>query len=360
MTRLFDPPDDRAGPFSGDKILWHPEELRKLAEGEIPSPITAEIDLTNVCDLACPYCSAVNYKRYHETLDPSVVITTVEDLVDLGGKSVVVTGGGEPLIHRQAVQLISYIKYRGLDVALITNGTRLNSVEVESLVEACTWIRISLDSHDAASYAQSKGIQRFEDVRKGIARLVRAREAAHSKTTIGVGYVTHQANFKHLMDAAALASDLGVDYIQARPLIFEPGDARANEYPLHHDEAALQAARLYNREGFAVYASTPKYQDIGEETLAERGYRRCLGIYFATSIGAGGEVWTCCHTRGVERLSLGNVNRESFKTIWQNAERRKAVYGRINLAECMPLCRMHATNKLLDRINWRPTHESFL
>lgn len=357
MTRLFDPPISHAGPFSGDKILWFPEHIRSLAEGGNPAPITAEIDLTNACDLDCPYCSQANYRKGHETLDPSVAITAIEDLVDLGCKSVVFTGGGEPLIHRQAQSLIAYAGYRGLQVALITNGTQLAACDLDQLVENCAWIRVSLDSHDADSYLKSKGQPRFDRVIQGISRLVEAKRRTGAGVTIGLGYVTSNHNFAELPQAAGLASLLGVDYIQARPLIFDQGDPRAESYPLAHDPNALAAARLHEREGFRVYASVPKYEDVASET---RGYARCYGIYFATSIGATGEVWSCCHTRGVERLSLGNLHRDPFKDIWNNVVKRKLVYSRINLAECMPLCRMHATNKLLDRINWRPVHEAFL
>jgi radical SAM protein with 4Fe4S-binding SPASM domain len=359
MSRLYLPKGHPAGPFSGDKILWHAAALDALRRGEVPPPITVELDLTNACNLNCPYCTNAEYRTSRrESLNLEVAAGVISELADLGTKAVTFTGGGEPLLHSGVEQLIRLAQESGMDVALITNGVRLDAVDLEEIVWRLKWVRVSLDAWDQASYAKSKGKDHWETVVENIRALVAAKRQAKCETTVGLGFLTDAFTSSHFPEVARLGAKLGVDYVQARPLTFLRGDLRAAQFPESVNRSALVEARRYQTESFRVLASLPKYEDIG---AAERGYTWCSGVYVSCVVGATGDVWICCHMRGNERFSLGNVRERPFADIWHDVDLRNEVYRRIGrFEECMPLCRFHAQNRLLARINWGADHVNFL
>jgi radical SAM protein with 4Fe4S-binding SPASM domain len=369
VTRLRLPTNHLAGPFSGDKILAHADTLSALRRGETPPPITVEFDATNVCNLDCPYCTNASYrKRRAQQLPLEVAARTITDLGVMGCKAITFTGGGEPLTHPGIEQLIGLAAESdfdadrvGMDVALITNGVKLDCVDLGNLVQRCTWIRVSLDAWDAESYAASKGRDCFEHVLTNVQMLTDAKREAGADCTVGVGILTEERMAPNVGLIAATVRELGADYVQFRPMTFVPGDLRAADHPQGTTEMWVKAfaeARAAETTDFRVYASTPKYDHLTDE---DRGYTYCSGVLVSCVIGATGDVWACCHMRGNPRFSLGNVNERRFPDIWNDADTRNAVYARIgNFEECMPLCRFDAQNRLLARFNFQPQHENFL
>ena len=49
------------------KLMFHPEHLIALRNGERPFPITCEIDLTNLCNHDCYFCVVKEMREEHKT-----------------------------------------------------------------------------------------------------------------------------------------------------------------------------------------------------------------------------------------------------------------------------------------------------
>lgn len=378
MTFLNLPPNSVAGPFSGDKILAHAEHLAALMRGEVPPPIVVELDLTNRCQLDCGFCTnAAHRKEKPVWLEFRTAACILADMSQLGVKAVTFTGGGEPLLHPDADRLIGAARHLGMDVALITNGMLLDRVDLRALVDRCTWIRVSVDAHNRESYYVSKKVDAWERVEANIGLLVDAKREYKSDCTIGLGYLTDAERAEGFVAFASHFQRSGVDYVQARPITYMPGDERASLQKdvelLREDRIDITAlgeaeprflsvpsilgrARQYQHDGYRVLASTPKYTGMGQP----RGYDHCTGVYFACVVGATGDVWPCCHLRGEQWSSLGNIHERLLSEIWADVETRNRVYGQIDVKRCMPLCRFHRTNQLLAGVNWRPEHPAFL
>jgi MoaA/NifB/PqqE/SkfB family radical SAM enzyme len=157
------PYDHTAGPFSGDKILWHANALEDLRQGRTPPPISVEFDLTNECNLNCPYCTNEDYRvTCNQSLERSMAADTIKQLAGMGAKSITFTGGGEPTMHPHLAEMLQLAKNSGLDVALITNGLRHFSPEC--IMENCTWVRFSVDAFNKVSYISSKQVDGFTRV----------------------------------------------------------------------------------------------------------------------------------------------------------------------------------------------------
>ena len=61
---------------------------------------------------------------------------------ELGCKSVTITGGGEPLLHKRFNDMVIGIRDLGIEVGLVTNGSLFERVS-DMAFDSITWIRIS-------------------------------------------------------------------------------------------------------------------------------------------------------------------------------------------------------------------------
>ena len=110
--------------FASNKILGHLDTLNRYLNGDWYPPILVEIDLTNLCASACPWCAGyLNRKWTNHTLmapekgdrweaSTNGVCELLQDLRDIGVQAVTWTGGGDPTQHK------------GLDKALLDKRSR--------------------------------------------------------------------------------------------------------------------------------------------------------------------------------------------------------------------------------------------
>jgi organic radical activating enzyme len=136
-------PQEHKFTSTGIKFWRHQEAMESYRAGTGRSIISTHISPEGACNLKCPYCS-VTHRDTHQRIALPVVKQYVEDLQSRGLKAVILTGGGEPTIYKHFNELVQWIKGRGLQVALITNGTQAQRVEAATW--ACfSWVRVSLN-----------------------------------------------------------------------------------------------------------------------------------------------------------------------------------------------------------------------
>jgi cyclic pyranopterin phosphate synthase len=113
------------------------------------------ISITDKCNLKCVYCMPKRGLKYFEELE----ILTSEEIVRFvrivhkhGLRKVRITGG-EPLMRKDIILLISSIKEIGIrDLSLTTNGIMLSRLAGELKKAGLDRVNISLDTMDADKY----------------------------------------------------------------------------------------------------------------------------------------------------------------------------------------------------------------
>src|SRR5437763_11901153 len=138
----------------------HPEDQRRLepwrarfAEEQIHPPLALDIELTDVCTHRCPWCL---YPRQPTYLSETAVHRALEGAARLGAGSVIFTGGGEPLLHPRASEILEATRDRGPEVALFTNGEALGAHRA-AVAASCSYVRISIDAGSGRTYARLHG-----------------------------------------------------------------------------------------------------------------------------------------------------------------------------------------------------------
>ena len=138
-------------------ITWQRNAGTTGAEHALPSlaPISINLDLTSACNFACPHCVDSKIINTGEYLSIEDVKHSLDTLKSRGLLSVILLGGGEPTLHKDFGKIVNYIKSIGLQLGIVTNGSRLGRVaKVAALLEKHDWVRVSLDAASQETFVK--------------------------------------------------------------------------------------------------------------------------------------------------------------------------------------------------------------
>lgn len=356
--------------LGGQKMLAHVDRVAAWSRGELPPPVTVEIDLTNLCNHACAGCTfshLVNVVK--DSIPFELAQSIVGQLAVFGVRGLTFSGGGEPLVYgpERVLDLMELAAAGGVDVGLITNGSLLRDPR---FLDLCQWVRVSLDGYDAATFARfhGRGDKEFAKVVGNLRAM-----AAHwpRRATLGAGFLTDAGSVgrgDYVRMADFCAGIDGLDYLQFRPLVSsmvaDPtltggcADLSAADWQ-DHAEAFAFACRRFATEKFRVLGSTDKYAALAQPGFGKT-YSRCLGHFLEATIAADAKVYICCHTQGQERFCLGDLRTSTFADIW-HGDRAKKVYESFDPRHtCPPACRLHSQNVFLQGLKDGFTHPNFI
>lgn len=125
------------------------------------SPFTVAWEITRACALACVHCRAeAQPRRDAGELSTEEAFGVIDQLVDVGGPILIVTGG-DPLMRDDVFDIIERAASRGLRVAFSPSATgRCTKKALERARDAgVSRVHISLDGPDAASHDAFRGVK---------------------------------------------------------------------------------------------------------------------------------------------------------------------------------------------------------
>ncbi|MGE4553722.1 MAG: radical SAM/SPASM domain-containing protein [Desulfovibrionaceae bacterium] len=130
-----------------------------LAAPLFPQVPPVFLELTDICNLKCPYCGNRNLTRPRGRLGRALLEKIVDDCRRNGHELKWLHGAGEPLLHDGIFDILRYINIEnGLDASFATNATLLDADKARRLLDAgLRHIYISLDSIDPEVYARTRG-----------------------------------------------------------------------------------------------------------------------------------------------------------------------------------------------------------
>ena len=169
--------------------IEHTEKTYGIRSEAMEFPMMCVLSFSYVCNAKCPNCPYTNSEIRSDYKDrPFMNEDTFKIIADQCGEYgawVRISGGGEPLLHPQAVELIEYAKKAGARVGLITNGSRFTEESSSRLLQAnVDMIEFSVDAADPDNYARVRNGLKWENLVANVKRMVEVRNTMKSKTKI--------------------------------------------------------------------------------------------------------------------------------------------------------------------------------
>ncbi len=288
------------------------------AEPDRPS---AQLQLTNACNLACTYCCTHSGQARGQELSRERWFELIPEISQAMGRGTnVAILGGEPLLQPWALDLASLVLDEGLNLSLFTNGLPLRDEDLAlgtaRLMERGAEVRISLAGPTAASCDGESGIARFEGALAAIHALSR-----HGQRPVMDLMLTPQNSQSVAKALPELRKRLPPGIVIAFGLLFHGGRERGAH--LFQDRATLEETldRITFEAGERIDAEQPR-----PVTFRREGCTCALGAHL--HVRSDGRLFTCFRMEEC----VGDLTQEAFRVALARC------LDTPRPASCLPLC----------------------
>ncbi len=204
--------------------------------------ISANLELTNYCNLHCSFCPTGNdlMKRPRGFMDETTFRRALEGAGPL--EFVLLFQWGESLLHPHVEALAKAARGRRARTLITTNGTLLDDRRVNALLDAgLDRVTVSIDG-DAATHEAVRGVP-LARCEEGLDRLLRARDARGASTAVDVSMVVSPET-EEAAGAFAARYEGRADRVQQIPLLTQGSRRTRCREPWRGGLVVLQDGRV--------------------------------------------------------------------------------------------------------------------
>lgn len=323
-----------------------PEDKRSIIDaivaGKAPrGPLHLELDLTDRCNVDCYFCNQMDV-RTKEQIPYERIVQILDDGVATGLRSVRLAGGGDPLFHREIVEVIDAIHARHLVIDNITtNGLGLTPAVARRLVEGGTReVLFSLNAADAADYARMMQVKPaiFDKVTANIRHLVSIR-GPERRPAVVVQFLLDRENYARLPDMYDLGVSHGADVVAVNTITEIPHDRIDPSILLNPEDRELlreplRAIIAADRERQLLQICFPRQElnalvreiETGLGTTVSSGFSTadtfrdengfCFFGFYSAVVRGNGDLYPCCMLLNPDYKPLGNAVKSKFGEEW--------------------------------------------
>lgn len=336
--------------------------LQEIEQGKVElesRPPYFQIDLIGVCDMK-PYCRMCTIDISHTRAHGGLALDVLHSYGEFADHCLQITNcsTGEPLLHRELEGFLAFAQQRDKRFGFSSNALAMNREKADLLLRYgdALALNVSLDAASADTYGKVRcdaWDRVVENLRHFCAR--RLELPVSQRPHFGLCFVPMRLN-QHEVDAFFdLGAELGVDYIELRPLIQFP----ANKIVTHdgftfnyHEQLLSQAEiELCRRQGLAASERTGvrlnwQYETSGDDPYVlfrpaevEEIKTPCTMPWTFLLPYENGDTVPCCYMAN----SVGDWRRDGLETVWNGPILqgvRSALAGGQLASECLksPSC----------------------
>lgn len=342
---------EKANPFHPNKLALHDQKIAALAVGIMIVPQTIEVDLTDgFCNQGCLHCCfGSNQRRAIQRIDKDVLLAALTESYQLGTRAVELVGGGEPTTHPDIQSIIDEIIHIGdgdMQVGVITNGVLAE--RLLPVADKLTFVRISLDTADSATYASMHGAphMHFAKVLRNIQKLREAISAPSEDRRLGVGYLVvppYNHHTHQILEGGRLADRLGADYIAFRPAELEASPSITQWKEAQIAIGALRQELASRNSCTAVFGGSGNRWETLQPNAHPTG--TCHAKPLVAVIQANGDIAFCILYRNRREMKIGNIYEGSFVQQWFSQQHIDAWRGSA-VDTCPNPCKFYRYNEI--------------
>ncbi len=310
-------------PFNKLKIISHSDKIHQLLNGKIPTPVRVVLEPTNLCNHNCVFCFYSDFRTDNKVyISREKLFELAEDFKKMGVISVSLVGGGEPMLHPAIYDLIHWFYENKILISITTNGSSIKDSEIDTIVKASTYIRVSLNaaSTETHNLVNAPKTSQFERIIINIEKLRKHRDEIGANMLIGIKNAVFDKNFHEIEDMVALGERLKVDYIMFAAVV---GESPTERQILDDATGIIEALKkttplLLFHSFYKKPKKTPK----------------CISNPLIGTVSANGDMYLCGfmdHSDGSYRI--GNINENRFIDLW-GSEKHYEIYRSQNPDYC--------------------------
>jgi MoaA/NifB/PqqE/SkfB family radical SAM enzyme len=319
-------------------------EAYRLPDGAVKGPLASItprvvfIEVTNRCNLLCETCPRTYFDREPlKSLTYDEFVRIAEQFPEMRRASL--HGIGEPLLNKALPQIIKYLKGRGVEVIINSNGTLLTPFWQKALIESgLDEYRCSIDGARPETYARIRGANLLPKLVDGLGGLVetKARLQADSPR-ISIWCVGTKENLAELPDLVRLAAQLGVPEVYLQRMVYFASEP-AQQYGFARDDRAIYGSEHDYQEEiiatcealcaelgvdfFASGAGDPRSMLAAARPADLTPWQACMRPWTTAYVTANGNCLPCCispfATNDYRSLILGNLFERPFIELWND------------------------------------------
>ena len=279
-------------------------------------PLVFYLEPTSICNLNCPMCPVamgVEEYQYPEQIISLDLIEKLREPLEYGLRCLL-SGGGEPLMHPQFVDIIDLVKKLEMEIIFNTNATLVDEEFAKYVVErGVDCISVSIDAIDPGIYRSIRRGGEFEQVVKGLRLIRQARDKRGAqKPYLNMQFTLMKENLGELQSLVEFAAAQSINHLVAEPLspIFSFDMSYQGFFKEHYlpkSQELVNLLRGLEREAKSagIFFSSHYFE--------ERRYpERCAQPWINFGVRTSGRAFLCCGT--TERM--GSLTEQSFGQIW--------------------------------------------
>lgn len=349
--------------YSTTKAAWHLDRVQDLREGKNTVPVGMQLILSDFCNHDCFFCAyrasnglsterfadETGNKNPNRMMDTKKAKEILDDAWAAGVASVIFTGGGEPTVHPDHLEIFAHAWDLGMDCALNTNGVIFRD-GWENILPHFSYVRFSIDAGNADEHSRVRSCSpaHYQRALDNMLALREQVELAGSACVVGAGYVVTPDNYVNLHNGILNIKAAGAHYVRLAAMQSTEDKAA---YGFAWEAARYEA--LTCRE-----LATPEFEvyDLMDGVMGEQpDYEFCGFQHFVLYVGANLEIYRCCYTAYTDLGLVGSLESQTLSEYLQSNR-----LDGFDARSCR-ICPLNDKNRAINAaIEPQPTHINFV
>lgn len=301
-------------------------------------PITIIIWPTYRCNHRCIFCDA--YKKHvKKELTTQEILEIIDQMDRLKIPLCVISGGGEPLMRKDIIQIGEYLIEKNIKSSICTNGSLITKKMAKELVNSYERISISLHGFEKTHDYITRTKGSFSSTMKGIKNL----NSVKKNNIINVNFVLNKYNYREVIPFTKfLLKKKIVDFIAILPI----NTVKMLSPPLNEIKIIVDELLKIKRKHPDFIRHTPEYLNKIVEYFSGKKFHCEAGDLFCV-VSPEGNVFPC-YTIGI---SIGNLRNQKLKRILKSEKMKKFKSMRERCEGCL----FEFTNEISNIVSLPPT-----
>lgn len=311
-----------------DYLPYKLKTIRIDNDFHLRSPLIVWMEVTRTCDIACKHCFTDSGKALKDEFTTKEVFILLDELKKKNVFCLVFTGG-EPLMRKDFLEILTYAHALNFIISVVTNGSFLSEELIKELPRTHLRVTLSLDGLHAK---KTDFLQQRAFILEKLLLLKKYNIPCHVSATMTRG------NLQELEDTISMLIEKETTF---RVIPFVPiGRGALNKELQLTVKDMVQAAKLWHMESI-LENKLSKQMGLTFSAFFDYAFnlvymaKACKGGRFLAYIAANGDVYPCTTCVGTTMVPAGNVRASSFDEIWEESFKE---FRKLTLWENFKVC----------------------